>query len=365
MNNSPHIAKIFINPTGLRVEKKIWSAGFRPASCPEVCGPRRQDAAAPVSLGRIFLLLLALLALMPAAGRCEDKRIVMIAGKPSHGPGEHEHRAGLLLFQKCLAGFPGVQVEVYTNGWPPSSDVLKGAASIVIYSDGGGGHPALQQDHLARLEEAMKQGVGLVCLHYAVEPTRECGQKEFLDWIGGCFEIHRSVNPHWTAEFKNIPEHPVTRGLKPFSMKDEWYFNMRFREGNKGVTMILSAVPPPSTMEREDGPHEGNPGVRAAVARGEPQTVAWAAERSDGGRGFGFTGGHFHRNWADDNFRKVVLNAILWTAKVEVPMNGVESTVTEEDMQANLDPKGGRPNKKKNLTVVPPATSSNSNQTNK
>jgi type 1 glutamine amidotransferase len=305
----------------------------------------------------LFLLLLALFVLMPAAGRAEDKRIVMIAGKASHGPGEHEHRAGLLLFQKCLAGFPGVQVEVYTNGWPPSSDVLQGAAAIVIYSDGGVAHPALEPDHLARLEAAMKQGTGFVCLHYAVEPTRECGQKEFLDWIGGCFEIHRSVNPHWLAELKTFPEHPITRGLKPFSMKDEWYFNMRFRDEPKGLTMILKAVPPPSTMNRADGPHEGNPGVRAAVARGEPQTVAWAVERADGGRGFGFTGGHFHRNWADDDFRKVVLNAILWTAKVEVPPQGVQSQVTAADMAANLDAKAVSAKKKRVLTAPPSAPS--------
>jgi len=358
MNPLPSIAKPAFNARGLNTWQNLWSAGILPASCSKRQVTRRLAASAPVSLAGIFLLLLALLALLPVAGRAEDKRIVMIAGKPSHGPGEHEHRAGMLLFQKCLAGFPGVQVEVYTNGWPPSSEVLQGAATVVIYSDGGEGHPALQSDHLARLDEVMKQGTGLVCLHYAVEPTRECGQAELLDWIGGCFEIDRSVNPHWLADFKTLPEHPVTRGLKPFSMKDEWYFNMRFRDGQSGVTMILNAVPPLSTMDRHDGPHEGNPGVRAAVAKGEPQTVAWAAERPDGGRGFGFTGGHFHRNWADDDFRKLVLNAILWTAKVEVPPDGVPSRVTEADLEANLDAKGSalKPKKKK-LTAAPAAAS--------
>jgi type 1 glutamine amidotransferase len=65
----------------------------------------------------------------------------------------------------------------------------------------------------------------------------------------------------------------------------------------------------------------------------------WAAERPDGGRGFGFTGGHFHKNWADDNFRKIVLNAILWSARVDIPANGVESRITEDDLKANLDAK--------------------------
>jgi hypothetical protein len=67
--------------------------------------------------------------------------------------------------------------------------------------------------------------------------------------------------------------------------------------------------------------------------------MAWAFERADGGRGFGFTGAHFHKNWGNDDFRKLVLNAILWTAKAEIPATGVQSTVTEEDLNKNLDRK--------------------------
>jgi hypothetical protein len=92
-------------------------------------------------------------------------------------------------------------------------------------------------------------------------------------------------------------------------------------------------------MDRSDGPHEGNPAVRASVARGELQTMAWAYERPDGGRGFGFTGAHYHKNYGNDNFRKIVLNGLLWIAKVEVPPNGVESTDSEEDLKANMDAK--------------------------
>jgi type 1 glutamine amidotransferase len=68
----------------------------------------------------------------------------------------------------------------------------------------------------------------------------------------------------------------------------------------------------------------------------------WVVERPGGGRGFGFTGGHFHDNWGNDEFRKVVLNAILWTAHAEVPQNGVPSAITQDDLDANLDPKPSR-----------------------
>ena len=111
----------------------------------------------------------------------------------------------------------------------------------------------------------------------------------------------------------------------------------RFRDKLERVTPILTAVPPASTLERPDGPHSGNPAVRAT--KGQPQHVAWATERENGGRGFGFTGGHFHRNWADDNFRRLVLNALVWVAHGDVPPGGVDSKVTQEELLANLDPK--------------------------
>lgn len=290
---------------------------------------------------RITMLTFAL-ALLGASASAAEKKVVFIAGPQSHGPGEHEHRAGCLLLASCLASKPNVTTAVYSNGWPAEASALDDAAAIVIYSDGGGGHPFLQGDRLKTIGALMDKGVGLVAIHYAVEPTKEKGEKEWLDWIGGAFEIHWSVNPHWDADFKTLPKHPITKGVNPFKLRDEWYYNMRFRDGMKDVTAILSAVPDASTTNRDDGPHSGNPTVRGIVARGEPVTVAWAATRPNGGRGFGFTGAHFHRNWANDDFRKLVLNAIVWAAKAGVPRDGVASHLTEEQMQANLDPKGKR-----------------------
>jgi type 1 glutamine amidotransferase len=291
---------------------------------------------------KVSLITLATCAAL-AVSAADAKKIVFIAGPPSHPPGEHEHRAGCLLLKSCLDKVPEVTSVVYSNGWPDdAANAFAEVATVVVYSDGGGGHPLLQDDRLKTIGALMNKGVGLVCIHYAVEPTKEKGEKEFLDWIGGAFETDWSVNPTWPAEFKHLPTHPITRGVTPFMIRDEWYFHMRFREGMQGVTPILTAVPPASTMSRPDGPHEGNPAVRAAVKDGEPQHMAWAFERGDGGRGFGWTGAHYHKNWGNDNFRRLVLNAILWTAKVEVPSQGVQSSVTPEQLKQNLDAKGGR-----------------------
>ena len=145
------------------------------------------------------------------------------------------------------------------------------------------------------------------------------------------------------ANFNKLPKHPITRGVKPFKANDEWYFHMRFRDDKKGKLIpILSDVPPKETMKRGDGAHSGNPAVRKAVAAGKSQHVAWAYQREDGGRGFGFTGGHNHLNWGNDDFRKTVLNAILWVARAKVPKEGVPSKVTKEDLYANLDGRRGK-----------------------
>ena len=290
----------------------------------------------------LFVLAVAVTA-FASTHAADKKTVVMIAGRPSHGPGAHEHNAGVQLLAKCLAQAAAdrVDVKVHLNAEWPSAEELAKADSVLIYSDGGGGHPALSGDRLQQLGAQMKRGCGFVCLHYAVEVPKDKGGPEFRDWLGGYFETHWSVNPHWTANFKEFPKHPISNGVKPFSTNDEWYYHMRFREAMKGVTPILSDLPPEGTAKNKDGSHSGNPGVRASVLeRKEPQHVAWAVEREDGGRGFGFTGGHFHKGWGNDDQRKLVLNAIVWSAKAEVPEGGVQSKITEEDLAANLDPKG-------------------------
>ncbi|NIP92476.1 MAG: ThuA domain-containing protein, partial [Akkermansiaceae bacterium] len=225
-----------------------------------------------------------------------------MAGHRSHGYGQHEHRAGCLLLAGQLNKHMGDQVEATVHlakDWPGNAEVLKDADAIVFYCDGGGGHMA--NKHLDGLDVKLKDGCGLACLHYAVETPKGKSGSKFLEWMGGYFEGHWSVNPHWDADFKTLPTHPITRGVKPFKIRDEWYFHMRFVPGMKGVTPILSAHPPKETMRRRDGHHSGNPNVRAALERGEIQHVAWAYERPNGGRGFGFTGGHFHQNWGHDD----------------------------------------------------------------
>jgi len=294
----------------------------------------------------VAMLLPLCLAFIPgpwSACGATAKKVVFIPGHQSHGWSGHAYTADCKLLARLLnENVAGIEATVLEGGWPKvvganDDSPLLGADAIVIGCDGNSLLGA--ESNWQALDAIAGKGVGIAYLHYALDPGTQFG-KYLLDWLGGYYEQYWSVNPSWRAEFKSMPSHPITRGVNPFSVHDEWYYHMRFRDEMKGVTPILTAIPPDGTRKRPDGPHSNNPTVRARM--GMPEHVAWAYERPDGGRGFGCTGGHTHWVYAQNDFRKLMLNAICWIAKVDVPAHGVPTqTPTAAEMEANLE--GDRP----------------------
>ncbi len=287
---------------------------------------------------------------LPAAG--EPRKLVLIAGSPSHPPGMHEFRAGTLLLERRLAQVPGLVVERHDDGWVGDESTFEDAAAVVIYADGGRRHPLADRDRLSLMARLIERGVGLGCMHYGVEVLKDDAGREFKRWLGGYYEHEWSCNPIWTPSFERFPDHPVANGVRPFAVEDEWYFNMRFRDGfdtaspsrveGAAFTPVLVAKP---SDEVRGGPyvHPKGPYPHIEAASGREETMLWTLERTDGGRGFGFTGGHFHRNWQNDEFRKVAMNAMCWVAGLRVPRLGVgSSTVRDAELERNLDPKPPR-----------------------
>ena len=98
-------------------------------------------------------------------GFAADKKILLIAGRPSHGPGDHEFRAGSLLLQNCLNKVKGIKAEMHDFGWPKDDSAFNGADAVLIYADGGGGHPAIQKNRAKLIAGLAKRGVGIGCAH--------------------------------------------------------------------------------------------------------------------------------------------------------------------------------------------------------
>ncbi len=298
----------------------------------------------------LLLVCLCLLSGISGAADGEKKKLVLMAGRPSHPPRMHEFNAGVQLLADCLKDVKGLEVAVVLNGWPKDEAVFEGADAVVFYMDGGGGHEAVKENgkRLKQIDQWVSKGVGVGCMHYGVEVVASQAGAEFKRWIGGHYEHMFSCNPMWEPNFTAFADHPITNGVKPFQVKDEWYFNMRFAgdiSGNEraeleGTVFTPILVASPSDDVR-DGPYvyPQGPYPHIVANPGRAEAMMWAVQRPDGGRGFGFTGGHFHDNWGNENFRKVVLNALLWISHVEVPADGVASSVTSDQLNANLDPK--------------------------
>ncbi|MEM7313301.1 MAG: ThuA domain-containing protein, partial [Planctomycetota bacterium] len=234
--------------------------------------------------------------LVGAATKDDDspRKLVLIAGPPSHPPRIHEFRAGTILLEKRLQKVPGLVVDRHEMGWVKKEDTFDDADAVVCFSDGNGRHPVLAgKGRLDKMESLVSRGMGFGCMHFAVEVPKDTAAPKFRKMIGGCYEHEWSCNPIWDARFDSFPEHPITRGIKPFSIRDEWYFNMRFTKGFgaegpsvvDGIrfTPILVASPADDTR---DGPYvyPRGPYPHIKAAKGKKEALMWAVERPDGGR---------------------------------------------------------------------------------
>jgi type 1 glutamine amidotransferase len=291
----------------------------------------------------IIVAVIGLLVLpqMVHAADAAPKKIVLIAGKKSHGPegnGQHDYNWSARLLKTALDESnikDRVRVEVHLNGWPKEEKTLDDAATIMIISDGRDGDKYSEALHLesaervAAVQRLMDRGTGLVLLHFSTFAPDQYA-KQCFEWTGGYFDWEENGQRKWYSNITTLenaevqvatPAHPISRGVKPFRMKEEFYYNIRFAEGDRALTPLLS--------------------VAALNGRAENgNTVAWCRERavkaegSPAGRGFATTCGHFYDNWKNDDFRKLVLNALAWTAHVEVPKDGVESRYpTREEIE--------------------------------
>ncbi len=293
---------------------------------------------------RRYILLVTLLlaaASLESAPAAKDaptrKKVVLIAGKKSHGPvgnGIHDYGWSVQLLKVMLDHSnikDQVRVEVHLDGWPEDPKTLEDADTLMIVSDGRDGDKYEEAQHLASeervqfIDKQMKRGCGFLTFHFSTFAPEKY-RDQMLNWCGGYFQWETDGKRQWysaiTAKEAEVQlgtaDHPVSRGLKPFTLREEFYYNLRFKAKDESLKPIW-VVPALKGRDPDGG------------------IVAWARARPDSGRGFGTTCGHFYDNWKQEQFRKLILNAIAWTAKLEVPEAGVEARFyTHEEITAAL-----------------------------
>lgn len=254
-------------------------------------------------------------------------KIVLIAGSTSNKPGQHEYFAGCALMMDWLKKAPGVAPVLVADGWPKNEAVLDGAKVVLLFLDGGDKLSFLEEKRWARMQALADAGTGFVVLHQGIDCPADKAAT-FKDWFGAAFQGDIGCRGHWDVKFDAVPTHEINRGMTPFELlKDGWLYNLHFAE--KGVTPVLACQMPDSSRKS----------AAAKANAGRAETVAWAYERANGGRSFGFTGCDLHANWEDANQRLLMLNGILWAAKMHVPASGVVSEVSPEALKRNWDRK--------------------------
>ncbi|MCX7423082.1 MAG: ThuA domain-containing protein [Planctomycetia bacterium] len=260
--------------------------------------------------------------------KTSTRKLVLIAGPKSHGPtgnGVHDYPWSVKLLKVMLDHSnvrEQVRVEYHLDGMPSDLKTLDDADSIMVISDGRDGNLYQEAPHfgspenLAAVQKQIDRGCGFLTFHFSTFAPDQYA-KQIIEWSGGYFDWETDGQRKWYSAITHkeadvelgTPEHAVVRGVKPFKMKEEFYFNLRFaNDGAKADGLSPLFVVPALNGREPDG-----------------NVVAWAKQRSNGGRGFGTTCGHFYSNWERDEFRKLILNAIAWTAKLDVPKDGVEA----------------------------------------
>jgi hypothetical protein len=248
----------------------------------------------------IFGIVFSFVVLSQAA---DPLKIVILYGDRSHESGAHEFRAGAMLLEQCFEEQEAIAVEVETwHGWPADNlEMLEAADAIVFYNDA----TKIVEQGWEVVDGLAAKGKGLMFMHYAVHPSEENGEKYFKRWMGGYFRDGKSANPFWQAKIEGLIGHPTSRGVEPVETIDEYYHSLEFTT-EVAVDQIGLATPTKGNLVTIN--NLWTDAGAETVIKETPVPLVWGISREDGGRGAGFTGGHFHHNWAYDELRQMIMN---------------------------------------------------------
>ncbi len=244
-----------------------------------------------------FLTLLTLTVALAQAAAAEPKTVLLLGQSPdSHPASTHEYMAGVERLAKLLEPTPGLKVRVVKadDPWTEGPDLLATADGAVLFLSEGARWIQSDPRRYEAFTRLAARGGGLVALHWAIGTKPAEPIEPFLKLFGGC---HGGSDRKYQVVETEVrvaePHHSIAAGIGTFRIRDEFYYQLKFVKPASSVRPVLEA-----TID------------------GRAETVAWAWERPDGGRSFGFSGLHFHDNWKVNEYPKLITQAVLWTLKL-------------------------------------------------
>jgi len=254
------------------------------------------------------LSVVAMIFSAAASGRADEQVKVLFIGKqPDHPFATHMYLHTGEMLGRCLKLSGSIET-VVSDGWPKDATTLNDVDTIVLYMT-----PAaeflLDGPHRAEFEAMMKRGVGLVTLHWASSVHQKNFDRLGSTWmgfLGGTWVSNVGLHTGKSPLRQLAPEHPICRGWEEYELHDEYYLNPTISEKATPIVQVMAAD--------------------------KPVVVGWAFERPDGGRAFGTTLGHYYRNFQREPFRRMIVNAILWTAKFDVSAEGARVELPADEL---------------------------------
>lgn len=266
-----------------------------------------------------FLLTAFLLSSIPAsqtlAGNKVKRLLLVGQGPDGHPVGTHEFMPGVNILANLLQNFQGLELKITKadEPWEKGPELLDAADGLLLFVSEGARWMSQKPDRLDALKRFGQRGGACVALHWGMGTVEAQNIAEFVKLFGGC---HGGPDrKHQTLKTRiQFPDndHPVLRGLNGLDVYDEFYYRLKF------ITPLDTIIP-----------------LAQAKIDGKLETISWAWERSNGGRSLGFSGLHFHKNWNLTVYRRLMIQAILWTLKLSIPVNGVNVDISEEHLKLN------------------------------
>lgn len=273
------------------------------------------------SYSRLGILGITFLSLVASVAKAQEKKVeagaarrllLLAQGPDGHPATTHEYVAGLRVVQKCLERVDGIESVLVRadEPWIEGPAAIDKANGVVLFLSEGAKWIHNDEARLAALQRLATRGGGFCTLHWGMGTRDAANIENFVQLFGGCHGGPDRKYKVVTGQTEIAdPKHPIMTAVAPLKVEEEFYYKLKFAKPEGTVTPLLR-VP----------------------IDGETHTVAWAWERPDKGRSFGFSGLHFHRNWQETAYRRMVTQGILWTLKVPIPEKGVNVEVAEGDL---------------------------------
>lgn len=278
------------------------------------------------TLAAIATLLLAVVSLshLTCFGATPKRLLIVGQGPDGHPPMTHEFMAGAKVLAELLRPYQEIQTSI-VNGDEPWSDgpkLIDAADGVALFVTQGAQWMQTDAPRYAAFKRLAARGGAIIALHWSVGAKDAKYIQGQLDLLGATRGGPQRKYKVLAAELKRVaPQHPVLTGVPDIKAYDEFYYALDRRPD----------IQPLFTAHID----------------GKDEPIAWVWQRPDGGRSFGFVCLHFHSNWQLPEYRRFVVQGVLWSLHQPIPAGGVPVDVDSKHLELNgvLPPLGPVPAK--------------------